>query len=79
MQSLKRVRAEGRCMEVYDVPIKKPSKNEVDTAIKMLRSLSLYRKNGNDMRSFLQRLESFVETNRTERKRQASITDYFLK
>lgn len=66
-------------MEVYDAPINKPSKNEVDTAIETLRSLSLYSKNGNDMRSFLQRLESFVETDRTECKRQASIADYFLK
>ena len=61
---------------MYDEPIKKPSKSEVDTAIEILRGLSLYSENGNVMRSFLQRIESFVETQRSECKRQTSIADY---
>ena len=44
----------------------------------MLRGLSLYSKNGNNMRSFLRHLESFVETDRTKCQRQTGIADYFL-
>ena len=52
-------------MEVYNIVC------TVDTAIETLKSLSLYSKTGIYMRSVFTALESFVDSDRSECKRQS--------
>lgn len=64
-------------VEVFDEPVNKPTKLEINTAIETLQNACLFTGDGNDMQHLLHRFEDLLLKNDINKKKQSSILNFF--
>ena len=66
-------------VEIFDEPINKPTKAEIENALETLQNVCLFNASGDDMRQLLQRFESLFVIDERNAKKQTSIINFFEK
>ncbi|XP_057308137.1 uncharacterized protein LOC130646021 [Hydractinia symbiolongicarpus] len=64
-------------IEVFDEPVSKPTKSEINTAVETLQNACLFTDDGNDMQRLLLRFEDLFLKSEMKNKKQTSILSFF--
>ena len=64
-------------IEVFDEPVSKPTKSEINTAVETLQNACLFTDDGNDMQRLLLRFEDLFLKSEMNNKKQTSILSFF--